>query len=75
MSQLGGPDPPLGWIGRIDGIGYKLGGEFLVSVQTKRVRIVVNNELRNVKISNIVGTIRGSVEPDRYVIVGNHRFV
>ena len=26
-----------------------------------------------VKSSNVIGYIRGSVEPDRYVLLGNHR--
>ena len=37
------------------------------------MRLVVNNYCETVKSSNVIGTITGEVEPDRYVIVGNHR--
>lgn len=33
----------------------------------------MNNELRTRQIFNVIGTIRGSLEPDRYVLMGNHR--
>jgi hypothetical protein len=35
-----------------------------------RVRLVVNNYLEDKESSNVIGVIRGEVEPDRYVIVG-----
>lgn len=38
-----------------------------------KVRLVVNNQLSAETVSNIIAVIRGEVEPDRYVIVGNHR--
>ena len=31
------------------------------------------NDLKKTTIKNVVGTIRGAVEPDRYVIIGTHR--
>ena len=31
------------------------------------------NQLRREKIYNVVGILRGSIEPDRYVVIGNHR--
>jgi hypothetical protein len=34
------------------------------------VRLVVNNYLEDKESSNVIGVIRGEVEPDRYVIVG-----
>ena len=33
----------------------------------------VNNKLETRTIRNVIGTITGRVEPDRYVIIGNHR--
>ena len=33
----------------------------------------VNNQLVHKNIYNVIGTIKGQLEPDRYVIVGNHR--
>ena len=45
-----------------------------VSLLRNRVlRIVVNNELVEKTIYNVIGVLDGHLEPDRYVIVGNHR--
>lgn len=33
-----------------------------------RAKIEIGNELKMTTISNVLGIIRGSVEPDRYVI-------
>ncbi|KAL8183935.1 UNVERIFIED_CONTAM: N-acetylated-alpha-linked acidic dipeptidase-like protein [Gekko kuhli] len=37
------------------------------------VQVNVYNQRRIEKSSNVLGLIRGSVEPDRYVLYGNHR--
>lgn len=38
-----------------------------------QIRVKINNQLVNRTIHNVVGIIEGSLEPDRYVILGNHR--
>ena len=35
--------------------------------------MVVNNELVERVIQNVIGVLDGELEPDRYVLVGNHR--
>ena len=37
------------------------------------MEIDVNNKLRVLPIYNVIGTIYGREEPDRYVLIGNHR--
>ena len=37
-----------------------------------KVRLVVNNYLEDKDSSNVIGVIRGQVEPDRYIIIGTH---
>ena len=37
------------------------------------MNLKITNELRRTEIKNVVGTIRGDVEPDRYIILGTHR--
>ena len=37
------------------------------------VKLNVYNQRRREKIYNVLGILRGSTEPDRYVIIGNHR--
>ncbi|XP_060006393.1 transferrin receptor protein 1 isoform X2 [Lagenorhynchus albirostris] len=45
----------------------------LVSSQNKNVKLTVNNVLKEIRIFNIFGVIKGFEEPDRYVIVGAQR--
>ena len=69
LKGLAGAEAYAGWSGKL-GIQYNLGG---VVNSNKKVHLEVNNELALTKIQNIVGIIRGDVEPDRYVIIGSHR--
>ena len=46
---------------------------FCYTTSRWRVRLVVNNYIRDSKSDNVIGMIRGSEEPDRFVIFGNHR--
>ena len=43
----------------------QLGGEFLEKSKIETLRITVNNILVNKDVSNVIGVLRGSVEPDR----------
>ncbi|XP_032735312.1 aminopeptidase NAALADL1 [Lontra canadensis] len=75
LCNLQGPMAPAAWQGalRCDyrlGPGFRSDGDFPAGSQ---VNVSVHNrrELRN--SSNVLGIIRGAVEPDRYVLYGNHR--
>ena len=74
MEYLGGNDLSSndyqGWTGGL-GIDYKLGGSPMKD--SLRLHLQTTNELVKKDIQNVVGIIRGHVEPDRYVIIGNHR--
>jgi len=61
---------PAGWKGSLD-IMYRLGPGFDDSEIT--VELDINNKLEELDIYNVIGTIYGRVEPDRYVLIGNHR--
>ncbi|XP_045872835.1 aminopeptidase NAALADL1 [Meles meles] len=75
LCNLQGSMAPAAWQGAL-GCDYRLGpgfrsdGDFPADSQ---VNVSVHNrrELRN--SSNVLGIIRGAVEPDRYVLYGNHR--
>ncbi|XP_047548593.1 aminopeptidase NAALADL1 [Lutra lutra] len=75
LCNIQGPAAPAAWQGAL-GCDYRLGpgfrsdGDFPAGSQ---VNVSVHNlrELRN--SSNVLGIIRGAVEPDRYVLYGNHR--
>ena len=47
------------------GVEYKMGGEFLPNSNVNRVRLTTTNVLRKHSVSNVLGIIKGSVEPDR----------
>ncbi|EHA97822.1 Transferrin receptor protein 1 [Heterocephalus glaber] len=43
------------------------------SRQDRNVKLIVNNVLKEIRILNIFGVIKGVEEPDRYVVVGAQR--
>ncbi|XP_067686592.1 N-acetylated-alpha-linked acidic dipeptidase 2-like [Haliotis asinina] len=69
LSYLDGPPAPPDWTGNLN-VTYKLGPSFRDGVQV-RLNVSTKNEQR--RISDVVGVIQGAEEPDRYVILGNHR--
>ncbi len=74
LRSLAGPDSPPGWKGGLQSTTYRLGGAFTSAVgAVNRAKVSVFNRLERVSSPNVLGTIRGAVEPDRYVVVGAHR--
>uniref|UniRef100_A0A8C5UL31 Aminopeptidase NAALADL1 n=1 Tax=Microcebus murinus TaxID=30608 RepID=A0A8C5UL31_MICMU len=75
LCNLEGPLAPAAWQGAL-GCDYRLGpgfrpdGDFSADSQ---VKVSVHNRLQLRNSSNVLGVIRGAVEPDRYVLYGNHR--
>lgn len=66
LQSLGGPIAPADWQGALN-LSYKLGrgpGRLNLSY-------VANQTVTSIR--NVFGTIIGSQEPDRYVVIGNHR--
>lgn len=70
ISYMGGDEVPESWRGGIN-ITYKFGGPLKNAGWKIRIRISTRNIRRTTY--NAFGVIRGSVEPDRYVLLGNHR--
>ncbi|XP_077994025.1 N-acetylated-alpha-linked acidic dipeptidase 2-like [Glandiceps talaboti] len=62
---------PDEWAGGISGIDYNIGPGFKESNRRVRMDIHTNNQRKNTY--NVIGFIRGAVEPDRYILLGNHR--
>nr|XP_034326256.1 N-acetylated-alpha-linked acidic dipeptidase 2 [Crassostrea gigas] len=69
MSYMSGDQVPASWRGGLN-ITYRFGGPLKQSGWKIRIRISTTNTRR--KTYNVFGVIRGSVEPDRYVLLGNH---
>ncbi|XP_067831848.1 aminopeptidase NAALADL1 [Heptranchias perlo] len=74
ICGLGGDDVPNGWQGGL-GCKYHMGPGFHngSSFENSDVQVNVFNRQETKASDNVIGIIRGSVEPDRYVIYGNHR--
>ncbi|XP_061313905.1 putative N-acetylated-alpha-linked acidic dipeptidase [Pezoporus flaviventris] len=73
LRNMGGYAPPhSSWKGNLN-VSYNVGPGFTANYSTRKVKMHIhsNNEVR--RIYNVIGIIRGTVEPDRYVILGGHR--
>ena len=66
LAAMGGPNVPAGWQGGLP-IPYHVGpGPVEV-----RMKITMDYQIRT--IWNVIAQLKGEVEPDRWVMVGNHR--
>ncbi|XP_056384453.1 aminopeptidase NAALADL1 isoform X2 [Hyla sarda] len=74
ICELDGPEADVSWQGSLAckyniGPGFRANGRFSGS----DVQVSVYNYAEIKSSANVMGIIRGSVEPDRYIIYGNHR--
>jgi len=72
LSILSGVAAPNDWQGGFN-ISYKFGGSFVESHANCKAIVHVANYKQRKTIHTVIGFIRGWLEPDRYVIMGNHR--
>ncbi|XP_028397055.1 glutamate carboxypeptidase 2-like isoform X2 [Dendronephthya gigantea] len=70
LEIMEGEDAPGNWQGRLN-ISYKLGNGGLMNNNTVKIQVNVPNKRQT--IYNVIGTIYGKEEPDRWVLIGNHR--
>ncbi|XP_066957669.1 N-acetylated-alpha-linked acidic dipeptidase 2-like [Macrobrachium rosenbergii] len=73
LEKLGGQKAPEDWVGGIEGLAYNLGPQMTAEFQTHSIRLQTHNSRKVSRSYNVVATIKGEVEPDRYVLLGNHR--
>ncbi|MDG3006570.1 M28 family metallopeptidase [Paludisphaera mucosa] len=66
LSRLAGPGVPNGWQGGLP-LSYHVGAG------PAEVTMTVSNEYKVRTIWNVIATLPGAVEPDRWVMLGNHR--
>ena len=69
VSFTTGRDVPESWKGTLN-ITYKLGDGGL---KNNIVKLTVNVPNKRQNVYNVIGTIYGKEEPDRWVLIGNHR--
>ncbi|XP_047237823.1 aminopeptidase NAALADL1 [Girardinichthys multiradiatus] len=75
ICELDGKKAPDEWQGGFN-CTYNFGGPGFKptsSFNNSDVKLEIFNQGKILNSSNVMGVIRGSVEPDRYVIYGNHR--
>ncbi|KAJ8047818.1 Glutamate carboxypeptidase 2 [Holothuria leucospilota] len=72
LKLMDGNEVEQSWRGGL-AIDYKYGPGFAGENATDLVRMRISTANQRTDAWNVIGTIRGSVEPDRYVIIGNHR--
>ncbi|KAL9983852.1 hypothetical protein ACROYT_G006093 [Oculina patagonica] len=70
LKRLKGDQVPTEWAGDLN-IVYRFGPGFKDS--DLKVRLEVNNQFVTKPVFNVIGTIIGKEEPDRLVLMGNHR--
>ncbi|XP_028396939.1 glutamate carboxypeptidase 2-like [Dendronephthya gigantea] len=70
LEIMKGTDVPESWKGGLK-ISYKLGNGGLQDDNTVKIQVNVPNKRQNAY--NVIGTIYGKEEPDRWVLLGNHR--
>ncbi|MBY0395425.1 MAG: M28 family peptidase, partial [Thermoleophilia bacterium] len=66
LEALGGPNVPQGWQGGLP-LAYHVGPG------PAEVAFDVYMDYKVLPIWNVIATIKGSAEPDRWVMIGNHR--
>ncbi|XP_077154665.1 N-acetylated-alpha-linked acidic dipeptidase 2 isoform X1 [Ranitomeya variabilis] len=71
LRLIGGPASPSSWKGNLN-VSYNIGPGFS-GLSNRQVRMHVYNNNEVTRIYDVIGTIRGAVEPDRYIILGGHR--
>ncbi len=66
LSRLTGPSVPLEWQGGLP-FAYHVGPGPV------RIRLRVDNDETIGTMRNVIGQVRGSEQPERWVVIGNHR--
>nr|XP_045616000.1 glutamate carboxypeptidase 2-like [Procambarus clarkii] len=68
LRLMSGPEAPEEWQGGLD-FPYRLGPGL---DNGARVKLEVNNKFTTKTVQDVVGVLKGSLEPDRFVLLGNH---
>ncbi|XP_034264175.1 N-acetylated-alpha-linked acidic dipeptidase 2-like isoform X1 [Pantherophis guttatus] len=68
----GSAAPDKSWKGNLN-VSYNVGPGVLDQYSTRKVKMHVHSTSQITRIYNVIGSIKGAVEPDRYIIFGGHR--
>ncbi|CAF0939456.1 unnamed protein product [Rotaria sordida] len=70
LQYLQGSEVPVEWRGTLSNVTYRYGGELR---NASTIEVKTHNRLERKDTYNVVGIMKGEIEPDRYVVIGNHR--
>ncbi|XP_023243081.1 N-acetylated-alpha-linked acidic dipeptidase 2-like [Centruroides sculpturatus] len=70
LRNITGSKSPETWKGALPNVEYLIGSGYK---NNAKIKMEVNNNNTQVMIYNVIGIIPGSDEPDRFVLLGNHR--
>ncbi|KAM8920874.1 putative N-acetylated-alpha-linked acidic dipeptidase [Pelodytes ibericus] len=72
LSKMSGVEVPSSWKGKLK-LTYRVGPGFVSPHDKSKLKLYVQTHNMKKIVRNVVGFIRGQDEPDRYVVLGNHR--
>ncbi|KAM4662502.1 putative N-acetylated-alpha-linked acidic dipeptidase [Discoglossus pictus] len=72
LNKLTGQEVPSPWKGKLN-ITYRVGPGFVAPYDQSKIKLYVQTYNIKRTVRNIIGFIKGEYEPDRYVVLGNHR--
>ncbi|XP_029454760.1 putative N-acetylated-alpha-linked acidic dipeptidase [Rhinatrema bivittatum] len=72
LSKMAGEEVQSTWQGKLN-ITYRVGPGFLQPHEKSKIKLYVRTYNVKKPIKNVIGFIQGNHEPDRYVVLGNHR--
>ncbi|CAM2718149.1 unnamed protein product [Rotaria socialis] len=70
LKYLQGSEVAAEWCGTLSNIRYRYGG---VLLNKSSIEVKTYNRLERKDTYNVIGIMKGDIEPDRYVVIGNHR--
>ncbi|XP_063803909.1 putative N-acetylated-alpha-linked acidic dipeptidase isoform X2 [Pseudophryne corroboree] len=72
LSKMSGMEAPIQWQGTLN-ITYRVGPGLASPFEKSKIKLYVKSYNVQRSIKNVFGFIEGQYEPDRYVVLGNHR--
>ncbi|CAF1640902.1 unnamed protein product [Rotaria sordida] len=70
LQYLQGSEVPVEWRGTLSNVTYRYGGELR---NASTIEVKTYNRLERKDTYNVIGIMKGEIEPDRYIAIGNHR--
>ncbi|CAF4432454.1 unnamed protein product, partial [Adineta steineri] len=70
FRYLQGDNVTKDWSGSLSNVVYRYGG---ILRDSAKIEVRTYNRLERKDTYNVIGILKGEIEPDRYIVFGNHR--